>query len=254
MSQGREQADRGPTKRTDDVEAHGSSPPTTRARAEGDDEVEASRHIAEPTSPKRELATRKRHFNRKEPGHTGPFSWSGLAEQPLERREQVEPGSAPVLVALLEQRRDPRQRLRARRRPRAPRGRGGARCSRSTAIAAWLPNRPSRSISARVNCDCSADRAPRGRRALCSSREQRDRHQALRHEARRLGRLAREARVRRQVLDHDRLRVTSTQPATPVSAGKRLPIKRPRLPRRRPPRTRARRSPRRAGRRTPPWP
>ena len=78
-------------------------------------------------------------------------------------------------------------------------------CSRSSPIAAWFANMIRRSISPSENA-----RSLRAVEHLEHAEHrvavrERHRHQALRHVARALGRLAREARVLLEVVDHDRL-------------------------------------------------
>ena len=98
---------------------------------------------------------------------------------------------------------------------------------RSSAIAAWWANWPSRSSSARLKpARCgrsSTDSTPRAR----SSCEQRRGHQALRDVARApRRRRGRSAGRRRRPPATSGWRVTSTQPAMPVLDGKRWPTQR----------------------------
>ena len=162
---------------------------------------------------------------------------AGLAPlplQPVERRgEPRDDGDVAAGIA--------RARLRA-----------CARCSRrSSAIAAWFANRPSRSISRRreaVRCGRSSTWSTPSARSSC---EQRHGHDPLRDVARPLGDvLARAAGRSVDVLDHERL-AGDEHPAGDARAGRDPRADQPAVaPRRRPPRRRARPPPRRAGRST----
>ena len=211
-----ETRDRNHEEETDEVEAHSQA---QSANDEGkSDETEAtttSRLIAGAPRPDSEAVA----TSAEEPGAPGLFRGPASAEQLLERGEKLEAGGARLLVA----------RPRAGRRtvpsaasspsPSSAACARRARWSRSSAIAAWFAKRPSRSISASVNADAAAGRAPRARRAPCSSASSGTAISPSRHVARRLGRVAREARVLRQVVDHERL-ARHEHPAGDAGAGR----------------------------------
>ena len=184
-----------------------------------------------------------------EPGLARALLWSGSVEQLLERAQEGKPGGLPLVGRVLEL---GARSARARPHRRAPHGRagraGGDRARSQPGCRRGRAGSSLRGRTARRRGRSRTSSTPSTRSSTSSGTA----ISPLRDVARRLRRVAREARVLRQVVDDERL-PRHEHPAGDAGAAREALAERAcRRLRRRRPRRRARPLPRRAGRRKPP--